>query len=470
MARVASPFYYSGDEQLGQTLGATLGRALFGDPEAAAQLALRKAQADTYAANAEESRAHAGLYGSQTQGVDIQNHAAEGLPGLIASMFQHAPAAPAAAAPAAPVDPLAPLPDAPAAASYGPGFDMDTMRAGLPAAIAAMAQMQGDKVDPRQVMGSLAAFMGGDELARRGMAAQGQSPSKDFAITPERADDIAQQGYDADYKKSTQVATINHANDLAVARENHASDIPVARINHENDIPVANINASAKRDVAGMKNEVGFSLVTDVLPGARLTGPRAGERDTEQNKAVGGADHSYHLPGDGVEAFDIVPGTGARTFADAKAAMQAKYGSRLVEAIDETHRPGHGPHWHFAVADAPGAKAGKAGKPAQVSTADVKMIAGLIKQQAGAAGLNLDPGAFQNMQTSAVKLFQKSGNPTDAVNQVFVALKRNMAARKGGGDTGKLRQDALAAIGQGADPAKVKARFKSMTGQDLKGV
>lgn len=246
-----SNFYYQGQpDALGATIGQSLGRALFGDPAAAQAQAEAAAKLDYYGAQSEEARAHAGLYGSQAAGQDGQNAASKGLPDLIASMFApHAPPAPMAA----PSDPLAPLPDAPG------GFDEATFKAGLPAVIAAMSQMQGDKVDPNAVMGGLAAMFGSDELARRGMVAQGKTPDKDFALTPERADAIAQQGYGADYRKATAVATINNRDDIAVAQANHANDIPVANIRSQASHDVAQIRAAAKQANGAAKPPKGIS-------------------------------------------------------------------------------------------------------------------------------------------------------------------------------------------------------------------
>jgi hypothetical protein len=91
---------------------------------------------------------------------------------------------------------------------------------------------------------------------------------------------------------------------------------------------------------------IGDALIESVLPGAKITGR---ERSAKRNKEVGGASDSFHLEGNGVEAFDIRVGTGARTYAEALAKMKAKYGDRLVEAKNEENRPGYPPHWHFAV-------------------------------------------------------------------------------------------------------------------------
>lgn len=76
-----------------------------------------------------------------------------------------------------------------------------------------------------ETIGTLASFFGGDELARRGMVAQGKTPGEEFALTPERADEIA--GID---------------NSAALARA-----LGVAEINNRDDVPVANIHAGASR-------------------------------------------------------------------------------------------------------------------------------------------------------------------------------------------------------------------------------
>jgi hypothetical protein len=430
-----SNFYYSGNDQLGAALGQTLGRALFGDPEAAAKLQLQQAQMDNYAASAEEARKHGGLYDAQTNDQTQRTAGSRQLSDLFAGFANQPTTAVPGVAPA-------------------PAFTPEAVHSALPAMLAAMALAKGDDLPVAETLAQLPAYSGDDTLARQSMIAQRHTPGKEFAVTSGRADAIAKQGNDADYRQATDVARINHSTDVAVANANHASDIPVA-----------NIQANAKRDVASLGKTVGFSLVSDVLPGAQMT---SGERSPEHNAAVDGAAHSYHLPGDGVEAFDIKPGTGARTFADAKAAMQKTYGSRLIEAIDETTRPGHGPHWHFAVADAPGGKKSPAAKPPKdVSAADLKMLDGELTNQLKARGWNLNAGALNNVRQAAVMRFQSSGDPIGSVKGILddvVNKARQQGKTKGGSD---LRGQALAAIQKGADPAAVRARYKKMTGQEL---
>lgn len=200
-----------------QDIGHSLATAIFGDPAAAAKQRDMMAQAALRDAQTEEARAHGTLYTRHGEGVGIQNNAAQRLPDLIAGM-QPRPAPPMVAA----------VPDGSNLegafdSSVGPQAQAETpeaaMHRGLPAFLAAMGQMNGDKIDPRQIMGTYGAFMGGDELARRGMVAQGSTPGENFAITPQRADAISAR--DANFELSKGVA---------VARANHATDIPVAGI------------------------------------------------------------------------------------------------------------------------------------------------------------------------------------------------------------------------------------------------
>lgn len=468
MARGFSP-YYSQDGQLGATIGASLGKALFGDPEAAAKLAMQRAQLNNYNAQAEEAKAHAGLYTGQAEGVGIQNGASRSLPDLIASMFTQ----PEATAPVDPAGTSTPY--------YSGGFDPVALRAGLPAAMAAMAQMKGDKVDPNAIIGGLTAMLGDDEFARRGMVAQGHTPGKDFALTPERADDISGRDAGETLRQALSLEGIRSTDrrrgqDISATTQRRGQDLTDTRGRRGQDL-------SHEDRVAGRETKfipLGERMITDVLPGARIS---SGERTPKHNREVGGVSDSYHLPGDGVETYDMEP---MGSFADAKARMAAKYGSRLVEAIDETNRPGHGPHWHFAVAQeraATGKGAGstaKAKTPKAISTASQRLLDGELEKQLEGSGLNLATGARANIRASIANDFQRTGNAVESVKSVLGKVRQRLAgggqpkpaAKPAQGKPGadQLRQQALNAIGKGADPEAVRARFKQMTGQDLKGV
>jgi hypothetical protein len=208
-------FYFQGNP--GSEIGAALGTALFGDPAARAKQQQLQSEMELRRAQADEARAHGTLYGNQADGVRLQTHAAAGLPALFASMTPQ-PAAPVVAA-APDGSNLESAFDSSVGPQAQPETQEQAIHRGLPGLLAALAQMNGKDVDPRQIMGTYGAFMGGDELARRGIAAQGNSPSENFALTPQRADAISARDANFDLTKS-----------IAVARANHATDIPVANI------------------------------------------------------------------------------------------------------------------------------------------------------------------------------------------------------------------------------------------------
>jgi hypothetical protein len=411
-------FYYQGDQNLGASLGASLGRALFGDPAMAMKQREAIAEAELRAAQTRRQDAAAGFDTARTTGQTFQNTSAQSLAGLIDLLRPRAQPAPQAMPGA---DPLAALPDAPPQADPAAAFQNN-----IGAVIAAMAGAQGDKVDTSETVGALASFLGGDELARRGMIAQGHTPGKDFAITPGRADDIRNDTQAADLGKATAVATINNRD-----------DIPVANIQAQTARRGQDVSASTARRGQDIKSSAGFSIVSDVLPGALMTGE---ERTPQRNREVGGAENSFHLPGDGVEAYDVRVGTGAKTFAEAEAKMRAKYGSRLVEAKDESNRPGYDPHWHFAVQTPPkvaGKGKGKGAAPKGINAPTNKLLDEELDRQLEARNMNLTPGARVNLKSAAIRAYQESGDHVGAINGVLqraADVYKSRQAGKGGGN------------------------------------
>ncbi|MBE5074258.1 hypothetical protein IM511_08055 [Erythrobacteraceae bacterium E2-1 Yellow Sea] len=240
----APNFYYQANPTA--DIAGGLAAAIFGNPAARAKQQQQMLDDELTRANIERANASAAYDTARTDGVTIQNNAANSLPELLAG-FRAQPAQEAIPAPEN--DLAAGTPYATSAVPARPAVTQEeAFQQGLPAMVAMMAQMQGDKVDPRHVVGTLASFIGGDEMARRGLIAQGHTPGEEFAITPERADDIARAKADAAARQAFGVAEINNRDDIAVAR-----------INHANDIPVANIKADADRDVAGIKVEADAS-------------------------------------------------------------------------------------------------------------------------------------------------------------------------------------------------------------------
>lgn len=458
MARGQNFFYQSSPVE---AIGASLGKALFGDPEAAAKQAQARSEAELTAARTRQALASAGYDDSRTTGQNQMNTGSMDADSLIRSLV--APSAPAAPAAGADYYPeAAPAPQA---------FD----RRNLAAVIGALSRSQGDKVDTSETIGALTAILGSDEDARRGLIAQGHTPGKDFALTADRADEVAGIENAADLAQALGVARINHESDIPVANiqattQRRGQDVRSGDTRH-----VAALNADTRLQVAGSKGATGFSLISDVLPGARMTG---GERTPERNREVGGVANSKHLTGDGIEAYDVRVGTGARTFADAKAAMQRKYGARLIEAIDESKKTnGTGPHWHFAVqSEGKPGKAAAAKPPKGISTASSKLLDGELAARIKSEGVTISPRVQTAIRSRAITLFQQTGNPVASVQRAMAdalnSSKQNIAARakpagKPAAGGGGLRAQAMAAIAQGAPRSAVAARFKQQTGQAL---
>jgi len=287
-------------------------------------------------------------------------------------------------------------------------------------------------------MGSLGAFGAGDEMARRGLVAQGHSPTKDFAITPERADEIATAGYQADQDKSFGVARINHANDIPVAKIRAGATVKAAQIGADGRVVVAGINNDGKRDVAGIKASgpaPGFDVIQSVFP--NLSKPNSGLRSPEHNRAVGGVSDSYHLgsqPGTIAYDIDVQPGM---TVDQAARAIEAKNpGVRVVEARDETGRVGPNGKplggWHFALANVGGGKpAAPAAKPPKpISKPSLDMIDDEIDKFY--VGVTLPLEMRNGLRTRAVAKFRETGDPVSAVSATIEearAKSRSNAAK-----------------------------------------
>lgn len=461
-------FYYQGDPT--QQIGFDLVRAMLGDPAMAAQQ--QKQQAEMA-----EREARTRLLNGQADGVGIHNTASLSLPELFAQM---APKPVPMAPPPQPI-PTLDSPDflagaGPTPMAPPPVDPMAQFSDNLAALIAAMSQMQGDKVNPSDNIRTLAAFMGGDEMARRGMIGAGDTPGKEFALTSGCADEIAQQGYDAEASKALGVATINNRDDIPVANIQAGASRDVATINHSNDIPVATIKADATRDVAGIKATgaaPGFDAIQRAIPGATMTSRR---RSAEHNRAVGGVDDSMHLGRPGIQAYDTPAQPGMTVQEAARRIEAANPGVRVIEAIDERGRVGPNGKalggWHFALANVGGGKAG--GKvaapktPRAISLSRQTEIGTLMTTRLKELkGVQVsDPDLRGRLIARAVTFYQQSGNMQEAVDKAIrnVAtadqIKASKPAEKGMFDGwGKPKPKAASAK---AAPIRVKSPAEAM--------
>jgi hypothetical protein len=253
MPRYANPSFSGGfgaDPGLAQ-VGATLGRALFGDPNAALQQRRIDAEIAARQAAASADEAHAGLYGEQTEGQRIQNGGARSLPETIAQLaasFRPAPP-PVTAAPAPVAGVTPPDPDEIPVIARRPA----DIGAPLAAMLGAGGQAQGDKVDPSALAAMMLSMLGTDEQARRSMVGTGHTPGKEFALTSERADDIARNATDATYKKDTAVAGINNASDIPVAQIHAGASVRGAEIGAGATVKAAEIGAGSRERIAATK-------------------------------------------------------------------------------------------------------------------------------------------------------------------------------------------------------------------------
>ncbi|MBV1687442.1 hypothetical protein KRR38_07065 [Novosphingobium sp. G106] len=431
-------FYYQDPTA---AISTSVARAIFGDPAMAQAQAKARTEAALREAQTREAEAHGRLYGSQATGQDTQNTAGASLP----EMFRAFAAS------------RAPAPPPPTVAS--PGFENFDAPMPEPEArpdptsslanlIATIGQMNGKDADPTKLMGSYGAFGGDDELARRGLVAQGHTPTKDFAITPERADEIAATDAAAKQKQAWGVADRNHATDIPVANirasaSRYGSDQSAAASRYATDGRTGTANFKAGGAAPS------FDAIKKVFPNATMN---SGWRSVEHNREVGGVANSTHLGlTPGVQGYDLPVQPGLTVERAAALIEEGNPGVRVVEARDETGRKGPNGKplggWHFALAHdasyAAPAKpaAGKGAAPKQVAgknLADLDQQLNIVLAGRGLGTLNedktltggLDPIAKNRMRSEAIRRFQQSGNPVEAAMGAFDEFARRGRAKR----------------------------------------
>lgn len=418
-------------------IGDGLGRALFGDPAARQAQQQEQAEMEAQRALMGQRRAAADYDVERTRGVGIQNDASSRLVDLLANGLAPPPPAPDMSTGGTLADIVSGLGEGVALEEQGilppepvaPPTADDQLRALAPALFGTMGQMQGDKIDPNAVMGGLAALLGSDEFARRGMVAQGKTPGEEFALTPERADAIAKQGYDADYRKATDVATINNRDDVAVAE-----------IGARSRVDAAGVTAAARGEVAGNKD---YSKAADdaraaaqrLYPKARIT-----QVERDPNSALGKANPtSYHNHSKG--AVDVAPIPGM-TF-DQYVQGYRDAGYPVLEAKNEVGagRSAHatGDHWHVVLGrrEKPEGK-GSTGKPrAAAGKRGTAIPMGISKQLDEKVAALIDEAFAETSEASRKKVasgwraragryYQRYGDTGQAMDQ----LRKDMATAK----------------------------------------
>lgn len=431
-----------------QDIGNSLVRAIFGDPAAAQQQRKLQSEAALRTAQTGEATAHGRLFGSQADGQDGQNTASASLPALFANLAPRPTEQGDPSQPTVPVDPgfahFAPPADvpmaAPAPAAPPPSPDQ-AFRAGLPALMAAMSQARGDKMDPSATVATLASFLGGEEMARRGQISQGHTPGKDFAITPERADTIASTQSASDLAQAIGTAHENHATDFGVARIHAASAGNVATINNRDNIPVANIQAASAANVAGIRTGSGTSRgEKNNNPGNIEMGPFArsqGATGTDgrfatfptyeagvraQEALLGGSGYL----GAGRNTIDRIishyappsDGNNIDNYGDYVSRVTGiprgqPIGAAQIPVVAQAMR-----QFELGHSEKPG-KAAKAAPVKFVSTANAKQITDAVDAYFAGAGVTLSDSNKATIYAQAITHFQQSGNPVLAVQQTI---------------------------------------------------
>lgn len=251
MARDQNFFY----QNPGDAIGSSLARAIFGDPQMALKQRQMIAEEALRQAQMREADAHGGLYRSQATGEDLKNDGRRRIQPSIDALYP--PAAPQFTPdPADPAfggtQPPAPLAPQNAHPLTGPASPDDAFRAGLGRFVGSLLQSQ-ENPNIEQGVSSLASFLGGDEMARRGMVAGGHTPGDGFALTPQRADQIAATSADAKQRQAFGVADINHRSDIPVAQVRAGATTGAASIaaGSRERIATSKPGPAAKPDAAG---------------------------------------------------------------------------------------------------------------------------------------------------------------------------------------------------------------------------
>lgn len=451
-------FYYQADPTA--QIAGNLARALFGDPQAAAAQEAQAAELAQARAQTRSYDALADYRDAQTQGVSAQNAAAANLPELFALMSGNVPAAQAspqvgfqdwlggAALPGAPAenDLLAgtPMADAPPPPPPATG-----VAANLPALLANMGIMQGDGIDAGQLMGTYGAFMGGDELARRGMIAQGKTPGENFALTSTRADAISARDAAEDYTKATGVAEINNRDNIAIENIRAGADRDVATINNRDDIAVANIRAGSGQSRGERNNNPGNLEYGDFARRFGATGSdgrfaifpdfesgvKAQEALLSGKSYLGGGVNTigkiirrYAPTSDGNNVNNYAAFVTRVTGIPADQALSAADIPKVAEAMRRFETGGN---------LRPGGKtSGSKGTPAKVTSAELNLLSKQVESQLeghGAEGHPDKPKVAANIYAKAVEIYKANGrNPAAAVQQAIrESIQRGDAIRGG---------------------------------------
>lgn len=177
---------------------------------------------------------------------------------------------------------------------------------------------------------------------------------------------------------------------------------------------------------SALKAQTAPDAIRELFPGARVTG---GDRDPARNRAVGGAERSWHLQAG--KAVDMAPIPG-ETVESVKAKLEAA-GWTVHEALDETRRTnGTGPHWHFAASPPANRSPSSPSGPEVIRAArprETDQWRTMTPQEVAQAGMQPGTSAQVNARTGQTRVAQQpprgsSGSGTSASGRKLSAQEQ----------------------------------------------
>lgn len=344
-----------------------------------------------------------------------------------------------------------------------------------PEALGAMAQLFQHLVQAGQgahvpdFLGTIDAQAGNDETARRGFIGAGHDTGEHFALTPERADEIARMPLDAAMaREQVQSADRRYGDNLQHVDRRYNTDVDASTARRGQDIG---------RDTAIRGQDVGADVAVrgqDVRAagtgGGVYQSPIRGPTRTVPGGQYGAPRNYGGHAGDDLSG--VRPGTDVHPMADGTVVrrnrtagggneLEIRYldGSRsiykhmldgstdnlqvgqqvsrddVVGGVGNTGSASHGNHLHVEYYTANGqrvdpmtvinqrpSRSAAAGHPHLLTRATVTVVDNEIAHRMGASWDRISPGAQRHLRELSMSNFQASGNPVAAVEQAVQSM------------------------------------------------
>jgi hypothetical protein len=462
MAR-AQNFFYRGDADLPAVAGASLGRALFGDPTMAAAQQKAQSEAALRAAQTGEATAHGSLYGSQDLQQQQETAGSRQSAGAVSSFFPE---------PVAPPAPEVGIPGGPQpAASSAPQPDAFHSRAGLGNLISGLLLAQGKTAKIGDVAGALSAFTGTDAEQRAGLIAQGHTPGKEFAGTSDRADQIAATEAADGLHKALGVANIAAAahvagENISAGASRYGSDQRLRGENYATDSRLTGTEYSADSKGSGGRHVAldGFNpggindgAFAKAQPGyAGSNGRYAAFKDIQSGEAAQATLLRGYIRG----GYDTPQKIADRWAPAADGNDPVKYAQSIARTLgigvndklspDDVERFQQAQGRAENVAYVPKKTPSNGPAPKTVNSTMSTLLTKEMDKQLGEQGLDTNGDASARTMTAlnglAAQYFGKSGNHVQAVTQAIADFRaqHGTGADLAGQAAGRTRQTASA--------------------------